>query len=79
MQAETETALANLDWLMHHENMKLDYSARVVLNEMGNPACTLEDLTMGGLTPATQYFTDTGSGISRPMAMCVLGATYGRD
>jgi hypothetical protein len=53
MQNETEIALANLDWLIVHEDMKLDYSARAVLNADGQPHYLLSDLTIIGLTPAS--------------------------
>jgi len=51
---ESRLVLANLDWLMLHRNMKLDFAAGVVFNENGEPAYTLEDLATIGLTPATK-------------------------
>jgi len=48
------TVLANLDWLMLHLDMKLDYAAGVVRNKEGEPEFTLADLATIGLTPATE-------------------------
>lgn len=56
MQNETDIALANLDWLMVHEDMRLDYSVRAVLNTDGTAAYTLSDLSIAGLTPATKHW-----------------------
>lgn len=47
------TVLANLDWLQHHRDMKLDYAAGVVYGSDGEPEYMLEDLATAGLTPAT--------------------------
>lgn len=56
MQNETEIALANLDWLILHEGARLDYAANAVLNADCTPAYALSDLTVIGLTPATQHW-----------------------
>ena len=54
MQNETEIVLANLDWLMMHEGMRLDYAARAVMRVAdGQPYYMLDDLAVAGLTPAT--------------------------
>jgi hypothetical protein len=50
----TSIVLANLDWLQHHLEMKLDYGAGVVLTRDGEPEFTLADLATAGLTPATE-------------------------
>lgn len=60
MQNETEIALANLDWLMLHKFMRLDYAARAVLAADGSPVLTLDDLTVIGLTPATEHWEGRG-------------------
>lgn len=56
MQNETEIALANLDWLMVHRNMRLDYAARAVVYSDGEPGYLLDDLAAIGLTPATEQW-----------------------
>lgn len=57
MQNETEIALANLDWLMMHKGMRLDYGARAVLAaDHWSPVLTLDDLAVIGLTPATEHW-----------------------
>lgn len=70
MQNETEIALANLDWLTMHESMRLDYSARAVLDSDGSPYYTLDDLTIVGLTPATAHWEGRLS-----LAICTEAAT----
>lgn len=56
MNAETEIALANLDWLIHNRDMRLDYGARAVLYANGEPGYVLDDLAAIGLTPATRHW-----------------------
>lgn len=51
---ESRTVLANLDWLMHHLDMRLDYAAGIVRNKDGEPEFMLADLAIIGLTPATE-------------------------
>ena len=52
MHNETEIVLANLDWLILHEGMKLDFASRSVTLD-GEPYYVLDDLAVPGLTPAT--------------------------
>ena len=54
MLNETRIVLANLDWLVHHLDMRLDFGAGVVLDRNGQPEFTLDDLAIIGLTPATE-------------------------
>jgi hypothetical protein len=54
MNHETEVALANLDWLIIHQGMRLDYPSRAVVTFDSEPAFCLEDLLIAGLTPATE-------------------------
>jgi len=54
----SNTVLANLDWLMTHLDMRLDYPAGVVLNKDGEPEFLLSDLATIGLTPATEAAGD---------------------
>lgn len=56
MQSETEIALANLDWLILHKSMRLDYAARAVLAKSGAVYLMLDDLAVIGLTPATEHW-----------------------
>jgi hypothetical protein len=53
LENETMTVLANLDWLIYHENARLDFAAGVVYGADGEPEYVLEDLATIGLTPAT--------------------------
>ena len=55
MQAETEIVLANLDWLVYCQGMRLDYGARAVLTTDSEVAYVLDDLAIPGLTPATKH------------------------
>jgi hypothetical protein len=66
MQNETEIVLANLDWLMMHQGMRLDYAARAVVlisnpPYKSDPYYTLDDLAVAGLTPATAGWEGRGS------------------
>jgi hypothetical protein len=70
MQAETEIALANLDWLIHHDGMRLEYGARAVLNADGEPAYVLDDLAVPGLTAATEQMVGR-----LPLAICTEAIT----
>jgi hypothetical protein len=70
MQTETEIALANLDWLIHHDGMRLEYGARAVLNADGEPAYVLDDLAAVGLTPATEQMVGR-----LPLAICTEAVT----
>lgn len=54
MIVDMDTVLANLDWLILHKGMRLDYAAGAVLDEDGEPQYLLEDLALSGLTPATE-------------------------
>ena len=74
MQNETEIALANLDWLMLHENARLDYAARVVLAADCTPAYALDDLAVVGLTPATAQWEGRLS-----LAICTEAVTYAAE
>lgn len=75
MQNETEIALANLDWLMMHKGMRLDYGARVVLAaDHWSPVLTLDDLAVEGLTPATVQWEGRA-----PIAICYAAATSPLD
>lgn len=53
LTGNANVVLANLDWLMLHLDMKLDYAAGVVRDKNGEPEFLLADLGMAGLTPAT--------------------------
>jgi hypothetical protein len=53
LENETMAVLANLDWLLFQEGMRLDFKAGVVYGEDGSPAYLLADLATIGLTPAT--------------------------
>lgn len=65
MLYEADVALANLDWLILHRNMKLDYAARCVRYANGEPGYLLSDLEITGLTPATESILGRG-----PATMC---------
>lgn len=54
LTGNSRIALANLDWLIYHLNMRLDYAAGVVYASDGSPEFTLDDLATIGLTPATE-------------------------
>lgn len=54
LTGNADIVLANLDWLMVHEDCKLDYQAGVVLDPDGNPEYLVSDLATPGLTPATR-------------------------
>ena len=54
MQSETEIVLANLDYLIYHQGMRLDYGSRAVLTVDGDVAYLLDDLAVPALTPAGQ-------------------------
>jgi len=55
MLRETEIALANLGWLIDHLDARLDYAAGAVfLGVTEEPEFLLADLTIPGLTPATE-------------------------
>lgn len=54
LTGNADTVLANLDWLMLHLDMKLDYAAGVVRDKNGAPEFLLADLATIGLTPATE-------------------------
>jgi hypothetical protein len=74
MQTETEIALANLDWLIHHDGMRLEYGARAVLNADGEPAYVLDDLAVPGLTAATRHMVGR-----LPIAICYTAITSSPD
>jgi hypothetical protein len=74
MQNETEIALANLDWLILHRGMRLDYAARAVLHSNCEPFCTLDDLAVVGLTPATKHWEGRLS-----LAICTEAVTSQAD
>lgn len=81
MQNETEIVLANLDWLMLHEGMKLDYASRTVTMEsqppvagMRDPYYTLDDLAVEGLTPATVAWMGRAA-----LAICTEAVTSLQD
>jgi hypothetical protein len=61
MQNETEVALANLDWLIHNRDMRLDYQSRCVTYINGEPGYLLDDLAAAGMTPATAHWAGRGS------------------
>lgn len=70
MQNETDIALANLDWLMVHRGMRLDYAARAVVYSDGSAGYLLDDLAVVGLTPATEHWDGRLS-----LAICTEAAT----
>lgn len=70
MQNETDIALANLDWLMVHRGMRLDYAARAVVYSDGSAGFLLDDLEAVGLTPATEHWDGRLS-----LAICTEAAT----
>lgn len=70
MNAETEVVLANLDYLVYHQGMRLDYGSRAVLTVDGDVAYTLDDLAVPGLTPAGDRLTGR-----LPAAICYTDAT----
>lgn len=72
MTAETEIVLANLDWLIEHEGMKLDYGARCVRDERGECAHLLDDLAALELTPAGRRLAGR-----LPLAICTAAAYDG--
>ena len=70
MQTETEIVLANLDWLVYCQGMRLDYGARAVLTAESEVAYVLDDLAVPGLTPAS-----AGMAGRLPIAMCTAAIT----
>lgn len=74
MQNETEIALANLDWLILHQGMRLDFASRAVIDAEGSPYYVLDDLAVVGLTPATAHWEGRLS-----LAICTEAATSARD
>jgi hypothetical protein len=54
LTGNADVVLANLDWLMVHLEMKLDYAAGVVRDKNGEPEYLVADLATAGLTPATE-------------------------
>jgi hypothetical protein len=70
MQTETEIVLANLDWLVYCQGMRLDYGARAVLTAESEVAYTLDDLAVPGLTPATKDMAGR-----LPMVTCTAAIT----
>jgi len=68
LTTETEIVLANLDWLMAHAGMRLDYSSRAVLSADGDPVYLLDlldDLASPELTPAGERLAGR-----LPIAIC---------
>jgi len=65
LTTETEIVLANLDWLMAHAGMRLDYSSRAVLSADGDPVYLLDDLADPELTPAGKMLAGR-----LPIAIC---------
>jgi hypothetical protein len=55
MSEETRTALLNLDWLIYHQQARLDMKSNAVWipGDEDIPSVLVEDLCVAGLTPAT--------------------------
>jgi hypothetical protein len=70
MERETEIVLANLDHLIYHHGMRLDYGSRAVLTLDGDVAYTLDDLAVPALTPAGQRLAGR-----LPIQVCYTDAT----
>ena|ERR1700747_648890 len=74
MQRETEIVLVNLDYLIYHQGMRLDYGSRAVLTSDGDVAYLLDDLAVPGLTPAGQRLYGR-----LPAAICYTDAASSYD
>lgn len=74
ISCETDIVLANLDWLILHENASMDYSAGLVRAADGSVLCTLADLAVPGATPAS-----VGMVAWQPLDICTQAVISGRD